>query len=163
MRKLILFLLFTAIVAILAFPGMALTSAKDGLVLWATSLVPTLFPFMVITSLIVQYSGARGKSVFGQCVFAGIVSGYPVGAASAYLLKQQGADEEQVSTLAAFASFCSPGFMLSTIGTGLFGDSRMVWQWQLLTMRLGWLCGLHINLPADCGLEKLLRSKKNGR
>ena len=125
MRKLILFLLFTAIVAILAFPGMALTSAKDGLVLWAASLVPTLFPFMVITSLIVQYSGARGKSVFGQCVFAGIVSGYPVGAASAYLLKQQGADEEQVSTLAAFASFCSPGFMLSTIGTGLFGDSRM--------------------------------------
>ena len=63
MRKLILFLLFTAIVAILAFPGMALTSAKDGLVLWAASLVPTLFPFMVITSLIVQYSGARGKKM----------------------------------------------------------------------------------------------------
>ena len=48
----ILFLLFT--ISILIFSNSNLTAVKSGISLWATSVVPSLFPFFVATELLMH-------------------------------------------------------------------------------------------------------------
>lgn len=87
------FLLF--IIFLLMFSTTNLASAKTGLTLWATSIVPSLFPFFVATELLSQTSiphllgcifNVFMKPVFnirGEGSFAfimGLISGYPMGA-----------------------------------------------------------------------------------
>ena len=123
MKKLILCLLFIATAAMLAFPARTLSGALDGLLLWATRLVPSLFPFMVVSSLIAAYSDTGGSGLFSYCVFAGAISGFPVGACAAAELERQGKiGSRQSGAAAAFAGFCSPGFMIATVGAGLSGE-----------------------------------------
>lgn len=46
----IILVLFT--IGLILFSSSNLTAAKNGLVLWATCVVPSLFPFFVITNLL---------------------------------------------------------------------------------------------------------------
>lgn len=48
----IIFILF--VISLLLFSNNNLISAQNGLVLWATKVVPTLFPFFVATELLCQ-------------------------------------------------------------------------------------------------------------
>ena len=48
----LLFLLFT--ISILIFSNANLTAVKSGINLWATSVVPSLFPFFVATELLMH-------------------------------------------------------------------------------------------------------------
>lgn len=48
----ILFILF--VISLLLFSNNNLIAAQDGLVLWATKVLPTLFPFFVATELLCQ-------------------------------------------------------------------------------------------------------------
>lgn len=48
----ILFILF--VICLLLFSNNNLISAQNGLALWATKVVPTLFPFFVATELLCQ-------------------------------------------------------------------------------------------------------------
>ena len=89
----ILFFLF--LVCLLIFSSTNIVAAKTGLSLWATSVVPSLFPFFVATELLSQTNlpyllgrifNSFMKPIFnisGEGSFAfimGIISGYPVGA-----------------------------------------------------------------------------------
>ena len=89
----IVFLIFT--VCLVAFSSYNLAAAKSGLTLWATSVVPSLFPFFVATELLSKTSipfllGGFFKyfmkplfNVGGEGSFAfimGLISGYPIGA-----------------------------------------------------------------------------------
>ena len=87
------FLLFT--LSLLLFSKSNLPAVKQGLNLWATAVVPSLFPFFVATELlmhtnIVYHIGnllnrfmkplfnVRGEGAFAFIM--GIISGYPIGA-----------------------------------------------------------------------------------
>ena len=89
----IIFLIFAF--SLLLFSKNNLIAVKNGLTLWATSVVPSLFPFFVATELllhtnIVNFFGRilnkymkpifniNGKGSF--CFIMGLISGYPVGA-----------------------------------------------------------------------------------
>ena len=48
----IFFILFT--IGLVLFSKSNLTATKNGLVLWATCVVPSLFPFFVVTNLLTQ-------------------------------------------------------------------------------------------------------------
>ena len=87
--------LFIFTLCLVVFSSSNLVAAKSGLKLWATSVVPSLFPFFVATELLSQTSMPYilGKffnifmrplfNVGGEGSFAfimGIISGYPVGA-----------------------------------------------------------------------------------
>ena len=79
---------------LLLFSNNNLVAVKNGLTLWATSVVPSLFPFFVATELlhtnIVNFLGrllnyfmrpvfnVDGKGSF--CFIMGLISGYPIGA-----------------------------------------------------------------------------------
>ena len=82
-----------------------LTAAKNGLILWATAVVPSLFPFFVSTELLSYTSVIKhlGKwlnpimrplfNVPGEGAFAflmGLISGYPVGAKIVSNFMEQG-------------------------------------------------------------------------
>ena len=88
-------LLFIFTICLVIFSNSNLSAAKSGLSLWATSVIPSLFPFFVATELLSQtnmpYLLGRLFNVFmkplfnirGEGSFAfimGIISGYPVGA-----------------------------------------------------------------------------------
>ena len=87
--------LFIFTICLVIFSSSNLVAAKSGLKLWATSVVPSLFPFFVATELLSQtsmpYLLGRFFNIFmrplfnvgGEGSFAfimGIISGYPVGA-----------------------------------------------------------------------------------
>ena len=89
----VLFLFFT--LSLILFSANNLEAARNGLILWANSIVPTLFPFFVATELLCKtnFIYLLGKAlnrfmkpvfnVSGESAIAiimGIISGYPVGA-----------------------------------------------------------------------------------
>ena len=75
-------LFFIFIVCLLIFSSTNIVAAKSGLSLWATSVVPSLFPFFVATELLSQtnlpYLLGRIFNIFMKPIFN--ISGYPVGA-----------------------------------------------------------------------------------
>ena len=99
-------------------------------------LIPSLFPFFVVSTLLVQlgYADALGRvfgpvmrtlfRVNGRCAAAfllGAVGGYPVGARTAIALYREGAcSRTEAERLLAFCSNSGPAFVLGTVGS-LFG------------------------------------------
>ena len=88
-------ILIAFIICLIMFSNSNLSSAKNGLVLWANSIVPVLFPFFVATELLshTNFTYYLGKffnrfmkplfNIRGEGSFAlimGIISGYPIGA-----------------------------------------------------------------------------------
>lgn len=115
------------------------SAATDGLLLCCRVLIPSLFPFLVVSSLAINsgFAQAAGKvlhkpmeKIFklpGVCATAfilGLVGGYPVGAANAIFLYRSGlCNKTQAERLLAFCNNCGPAFILGMVGATLFGKS----------------------------------------
>ena len=127
----------------LAKPDYYLTSARKGLTLFATSVLPSLFPFY-FCSLMLTYMGAvKGISAIAAkpvkllfntpkesayALFLSTLCGYPVGASTCSELYDAGIlNTEDVKSTAAFCSTSGPIFMIGTIGGAIFGDTRVGW------------------------------------
>lgn len=130
---------FTA--ALIAAPGEAIAGAKAGLTLCANVIIPSLFPFFVVASLVVDLGLAAylGRAlepimrplfrVSGSCASAvalGFIGGYPVGARTALQLYQQGlCSKTEAERLLAFCNNSGPAFILGVVGAGVFGSGRV--------------------------------------
>ena len=126
--------------ALVAAPKEAIAGAKDGLALCFNVIVPSLFPFFVLSSLVVDlglaaYLGRAMEGlmrplfrVSGSCAAAvalGFIGGYPVGARTALQLYQQGlCSKTEAERLLAFCNNSGPAFILGVVGAGVFGDGR---------------------------------------
>lgn len=81
----------------LLFPETVFQGACDGLLLWYQILIPTLFPYLIVTGLLLKTDGAAvvsrllfrpfhllfGTSFYGSfAVLSGFLCGYPMGAKS---------------------------------------------------------------------------------
>lgn len=133
-----IFVLFT--IALVIFSKSNLSAAKNGLTLWATAVVPSLFPFFVVTELlsrtnVVYYLGKWCDKIMrplfnvpGEGAFAfimGLISGYPVGAKIVANLREQGAcSKEEGDRMLAFTNNSGPLFIISSVGIALFGDTK---------------------------------------
>ncbi len=133
---------------------------RRGMKICFETLIPSLFPFMVISELLVR-SGAcepiarimkRPMEAFfgvsGECasaLFLGIICGFPVGAKTAASLYSQGnITREECEHLLAFCNFPSAPFMIFAVGEGMFG-SRMIGIFLYCTVLIsGLLCGVLI-------------------
>jgi len=130
-------LLFSAL-ALVSWPQQAMAAMKDGLTLCGNVIVPSLFPFFVLSSLVVELGMSRylGKllepvmaplfRVNGSCAAAlalGFVGGYPVGARTAISLYQSGqCSRTEAERLLAFCNNSGPAFILGVVGAGVFGS-----------------------------------------
>ena len=133
--------LLAATAALVAAPSQAIEGAKNGLALCGNVIIPSLFPFFVLSSLVVDlglaaYLGRALEKVMrplfrvgGSCAAAvamGFVGGYPVGARTALQLYQQGqCTRAEAERLLAFCNNSGPAFILGVVGAGVFGSGRV--------------------------------------
>lgn len=128
-------------IGIILFRDAALSCAYEGLALCGTTLIPSLFPFMVLSSFII-YSGLADvlgaklepltKILFflpGCCFCAvalSLIGGYPVGGRIIKSLYERGCiNENCAERLSLFCVGAGPAFVISVVGGGIFGSSSL--------------------------------------
>ena len=140
-RRNILPIIFVIVaICLVIFSKYNLAAASNGLALWATCVVPSLFPFFVITHLLshTKIVGLMGKlldkimrplfnvpGVGGFAFVMGLISGYPVGAKIVSDFRKDGlVTKSEGERMLAFTNNSGPLFILSSVGISLFGDTK---------------------------------------
>ena len=113
-------------------------SAAEALVLCGKSVVPALFPFLVISSLLVSLGFGEWLSPYlpglaSSAFVLGLVGGYPIGAQTAAdLYRERLLTREEAERLLTFCNNSNPVFLISVLGSGVFGSVRTgVWLWLI--------------------------------
>lgn len=136
----LVFLLLFSLALLLRRADVAADCMRDGLSLCARAVVPSLFPFMVLSELLVA-SGAGewlisplsrplgkllGLPRAGCCaVVLGLLCGFPVGARCAILAYEKGTlSRDECERAMACSSIPSSAFLLGTVGTTLWQDAK---------------------------------------
>ena len=130
-----------AFVLILCRSDIAIEYMKKGLRLCTQTVVPSLFPFMIISELIIKspavYKIGRilrrpmnflfGVSEVGGCAFLlGAICGFPIGARTAVSAYDEGhITKDEVSRLLCFCNNPGSAFVISAIGISLFGSKQL--------------------------------------
>lgn len=150
--------LLCAALALIAWPAQSAAAVREGMALCANVVIPSLFPFFVLASLVVELGLSRclGRllhpimaplfRVNGACAAAlalGFVGGYPVGARTAIQLYQQGqCSKTEAERLLAFCNNSGPAFILGAVGAGVFGSGRAGLALYLCHMAASLMVGL---------------------
>ncbi|HPU45908.1 MAG: hypothetical protein GXX04_03810 [Clostridiaceae bacterium] len=129
-------------------------AAKDAIYLCLDVVIPSLFPFFVLSRLTVPFlrnfscprflrrliQGLTGLPYYVLPTIAlGYLSGYPTGAKLARDMLDEGLlDSNQASRLIAVANNCSPLFIIGTVGAGLFRSIRI----GFILLAVHWISGL---------------------
>lgn len=128
--------------AMLIFPRSVFEGASEGLLLWFQIVFPTLFPFLVVTSLLLKSGSIRFIArIFGRlfgrifrvssngtfAVLAGFLCGYPMGAkVTADLLRSGHISRQEAGYLLSFCNNTSPVFILNFIVWKTFGRDDLL-------------------------------------
>lgn len=132
------------ILLILRDPASAAEAARQASRIWAVSVLPTLFPFMVLSLLLVAGRSARtsGRFQTAPLLILGLAGGSPAGAKLIAAQAAQGSlSPRQAQRLAAACITCSPMFVLGTLT--IFLDAPSLGLPMLASHWLGaWLTGL---------------------
>lgn len=153
-------------VGLLVWPEEVMAAGRESLTLCANVIIPSLFPFFVLSSLVIGlgYAAALGKllhrvmpllfGVGGSCAAAlvlGLVGGYPVGAKTAAQLYQNRlCSKAEAERMLGFCNNAGPAFLLGVVGVGLFGSVRMgilLWITHILSALL---VGLLMRFQGGC-------------
>ncbi|MBE6956536.1 MAG: sporulation protein [Ruminococcaceae bacterium] len=132
--------LLCAAAVLIACPQQSMQAAQQGISLCAETIVPSLFPFFVLSGMVVELGLARhlGRLVErvmwplfrvngagATALVLGLVGGYPVGARTAIELYQKGCcSQTETERLLAFCNNSGPAFILGVVGAGVFGSGR---------------------------------------
>lgn len=124
---------------LILFPEEAVSAAKQGLILWYTTVLPSLFPFAVGTSLLISLNAVSliskaaapvskrlfGISSEGFFVFlSGILSGYPIGIHTlTEMYEKRLISRPEAVRLSVWCSNSGPLFILGSIGALMLKDS----------------------------------------
>ena len=132
----------------LAEAGEIRRAAAEALALCGRSVVPALFPFLVLSILLVSLGFGelvsphlaglmtplfRLPGCASSALLLGLAGGYPIGAQSAARLYQKGElTRGEAERLLAFCNNSNPVFLISVLGAGVFGSVRTgVWLWLI--------------------------------
>jgi len=134
-------LIIIFVICLVLFSNQNLSATKNGLLLWANSVVPALLPFFIATELlshtnVVAFIGKLlnkyMKPIFnvpgiGAYAFImGIISGYPVGAKIVTKFRQDSVcSKAEAERLLAFTNNSGPLFIIGTVGISLFGNTTI--------------------------------------
>ena len=138
--------LYIAAAAVLSF-GVSLftqgasaqSGAYDGLIICGQIIIPSLFPFMVLSTFITRsdISSILSKiflpfaklfnlpSAAGLPLFLSFIAGYPVGASTASHLCSKGIlDKDDAFRMMCFAVCGGPAFIIKAVGQGMLGSTK---------------------------------------
>lgn len=129
------------IIAILLNPTVYIQSSYNGIILWAKSVLPALFPFFFLTKLLTNFNIvekiANLSSFFTKKLFncsgisnyvflLSILSGYPIGAKlTAELYKNKAITNAEAVRMCSFCSTSGPIFVIGTVGATMFSSAKI--------------------------------------
>ncbi len=138
-RYLILALVLASITGIAFFPTDCMTAAKNGVTLCIEIVIPSLFPFFVLSAMCIDLGvaarlerllGGIMRPIFGVCgasaaaLAMGLVGGYPVGVRTAVGLYNRGlCTKNEAAHIMSFCNNSGPGFILGAVGAGVFSSA----------------------------------------
>lgn len=133
-------LLFFCLSLMLRRADVATEYMRQGLRLCAHAILPSLFPFMVISELLVATGAGEWilaplacplgrildlSKTSASAVILGLLCGFPIGARCAILSYKNGkADKNECERAVACSSIPSAAFLISTVGATLWGDTK---------------------------------------
>ena len=148
--------------ALILWPDQSMAAMRDGLELCGNVIIPSLFPFFVLSSLVVELGMSRylGRilepvmaplfRVNGACATAlalGAVGGYPVGARTAIQLYEHGqCSRTEAERMLAFCNNSGPAFILGVVGAGVFGNGIVGLLLYLVHLAASLLVGILFRL-----------------
>lgn len=139
-------LLSALVWSLVIFCAIALSSEwaeqiRNGISLCITTVIPSVFPFMVISSMITELGAERelgsvfslpsrilfGTSKAAACaVFLGTVCGYPTGAISAASMCDSGElSRSEAERLLTFINVPSAAFVIGAVGENMLGSKKL--------------------------------------
>ncbi|MDE5994310.1 MAG: hypothetical protein K2G60_02225 [Oscillospiraceae bacterium] len=138
------FILLTAVIfvgaGLFAFPELTLNGAKKGVEICLNSLIPSLFPFMALSTFIMRTDalyipckifGKVTKILFllpesvGQIIFMSLIGGYPIGAKLTGDALQRGdITENEAKRLCIFCMNAGPAFTVTVLGVNIYGNAK---------------------------------------
>ena len=131
--------LFSAVILLLR-PAPAMEAVQEALTLCSETIIPSLFPFLVLSSLLTALMPTgrlerllsplteplfhlRGSSAV--VLLLGFTGGYPVGVRTATALYWEGRlSRSDTERLLAFCNNSGPGFLLGVVGIGVFHSAH---------------------------------------
>lgn len=155
------FCLMTAffILLLLKNPEIATECIGKGISICLKTVIPALFPFMILTELLLicgfadwfgRYLGGPIASLFGTnrqgaaAVFLGFVCGFPIGARMALGLYDRNIiNKEECERLLGFCNIPSIAFLVSAVGTSLYHSKRfgiLLWLCCMTSAALVGIC-----------------------
>ena len=131
-----------AFVLFLLFPARYLQCVRDGVSLWAVSVLPAALPFLFLTGLLAgtplfarlarllapffRLFGVSGTG--GCCACLSMLSGYPAGARTVADAYARGAiSQHEMLRTAALASTSGPAFLVGVAGAAMAKDAAIGW------------------------------------
>lgn len=143
-KKLKYFLLSAALLffaaALIIYPERYVDCCFKGFAMWAECVLPSLFPFMVITLILIKTGIAEKTSLplkkftgkfhlppaAAVCFIMSILSGYPAGARAVTEFYDCGClNKSDCKKLSVLCSTSGPLFILGSVGYKMFGDKGM--------------------------------------
>ncbi len=141
-RKLFPLIIWTACAfCFLLMPESAAEGAKVGLKICATAILPSLFPFFVLTNYWISAGYADSLSFLAapfieqlfhipgsaaSALILGSIGGYPIGAKTAASLYRSGLlSKNEAEQVTFFCNNAGPAFVLNIIGTAIFQSIKI--------------------------------------
>ena len=158
MKNLLLIPLLFLFLYLIGFPVQSISSARDGLSLWYQSVVPTLFPFMFLCRLMINFNlilylprfltkpicfllGCSHEGALS--VIVGFLCGFPTGACFASDLYHTGKiSEAETQFLIPFVNNLSPGFLASYLAVEQLKHSGLRLPVLCITLGSSFLYGV---------------------
>ena len=149
-------LIFTA--GVLIFQKDVGNAVRSSLSLCALSVIPSLFPFLVLSKLTTnlrvfeKLEPLSRKFMYplfslgyscAPALILGITGGYPIGAITALSLYRDGiCSKKEAERLLSFSNNCGPAFIIAVIGYEIFGNSITGVILYLIHIISAFLCGI---------------------
>lgn len=169
------FMSVAMLVLILLNSESAIDYMSRGMKLCTTTVIPSLFPFMVVSEIIVR-SGAASlagrtlspltRRLFGiggegsTAFLLGAVCGFPIGTRVAAGLYRDGRiEKDELSRLIAFSNNPSSAFVISAVGVSLFGCKKLGVALYFITLLSAVSVGVILNLFSSKNKEYIHQKK----
>ena len=153
--RLFLVCLILIAAALLIVPVCAVQGAELGLKNCARAIIPSLFPFFVVTNLLTSlgYTQQLGSS----CLLLGLIGGYPVGAQTVVNQYQCGTiSKQEAQRLLLYCNNSGPAFIFGVVGHGVFQSFRTGLALYLIHVASAILMALAVKIKrTDKRLNKL--------
>lgn len=158
--------------AIIIYPERYISCCLQGFIMWAECVLPSLFPFMVITLIMIKSGFAEKASLplkkitglvglppaAAVCLIISICSGYPAGSKCVLEFYEKGAlSQNDCKKLSYLCSTSGPLFIIGSIGVRMLGDKSAGWKILLAHFLSVLIIALIISLFSKKGEKQELK------